>query len=119
MAKVIAFVSYAHADEEDDEGGTFYYALQIDRAVALHTARSFAFFVDRKSIEWGDAWRARIADGLTDSAILITFLTPNYLASDECRKEIESFLTLRGERWLLPIYYINVPEFNVPDFSMG
>src|SRR5262245_47758587 len=110
MTKVVAFVSYAHADDVLDEGAILYFGERLELTLRAYTGRTdLPVFVDRKSIDWGDAWRGRIADGLADSAILIPFVTPNFLSSHECRKEIEEFLAL-GERahWLLPIYYIDV-----------
>jgi hypothetical protein len=110
MAKVIAFVSYAHADDLLDGGAILYFGERLELTLRAHTGRTdLPVFVDRKSIDWGDAWRARITEGLADSAILIPFVTPNFLSSEECRKEIEEFLALRERaRWLLPIYYIDV-----------
>jgi hypothetical protein len=110
MAKVTAFVSYAHADDVLDEGAILYFGERLEQALRAYTGRTdLPVFVDRKSIDWGDAWRARITEGLADSAILIPFVTPNFLSSEECRKEIEEFLALRERaHWLLPIYYIDV-----------
>jgi hypothetical protein len=114
MAKIIAFVSYAHADDVFDRGKIFDLAQGVERALKAFTARSdLAVFLDRKSIDWGDAWRARIAEGLADSVVLIAIVTPNFLSSEECRSETEAFIRLSGwERWLLPIYYMEVDDFD-------
>src|SRR6478609_3645591 len=109
-----AFVSYAHADDEYEKGGILDLAQRLERALKVFTGRSdLSVFFDRNSIAWGDAWRARIADGLADSMFLITIVTPNFLSSDECRKEMHEFLALSmRDRWLLPIYYIEVENFD-------
>jgi tetratricopeptide (TPR) repeat protein len=114
MGKIIAFVSYAHADDVYDRGAISYLAQGVERALNVFTARSdLAVFVDRKSIDWGDAWRARVAEGLADSTVLIAIVTPNFLSSEECRSETEAFIRLpRWDRWLLPIYYMEVDDFD-------
>jgi hypothetical protein len=110
MAKVIAFVSYAHADDVLDEGAILDFGKRLELTLRAQTGRTdLPVFVDRKSIDWGDAWRARITAALAASAILIPFVTPNFLSSEECRKEIEEFIALpERAHWLLPIYYIDV-----------
>lgn len=114
MGKIIAFLSYAHADDVFDRGAISDLAQGVERALKAFTARSdLAVFVDRKSIDWGDAWRARVAEGLADSAVLIAIVTPNFLSSEECRSETEAFIRLpRWDRWLLPIYYMEVEDFD-------
>ena len=114
---LVAFVSYAHNDDEYDAGAITDFASRLQGALRAFTGKNdLEVFFDRTSIKWGDAWRDCIAEGLTDSAILILFLTPNYLSSSECRKEVEDFLTPAGrERWLLPIHYIEVSDLHVRD----
>ena len=114
MGKIIAFVSYAHDDDVFDGGAISYLAQKIELTLRTFTARSdLVVFFDRKSIDWGDAWRARVAEGLADSAVLIAIVTPNFLSSEECRSETEAFIRLpQWDRWLLPIYYIEVDDFN-------
>jgi hypothetical protein len=114
MGKIIAFVSYAHDDDVFDRGAISYLAQKVERTLRTFTARSdLVVFFDRKSIDWGDAWRARVAEGLADSAVLIAIVTPNFLSSEECRSETEAFIRLpQWDRWLLPIYYIEVDDFD-------
>lgn len=118
MAKnLVAFVSYAHDDDEYDEGAITHLARRLEGALRAFTGQSdLQVFIDRASIEWGDTWRLRIAQGLADSMIMIIIVTPNFLSSDECRGEIEGFLALsERERWLLPIYYIEVIDLELRD----
>lgn len=117
MENVVAFVSYAHADEVFVEGAIGRLALRLELALRAYTGRSdLSVFFDRKTIEWGDAWRARIAKGLAESAILIAMVTPTFLESDECRNEIAEFIALRERaRWLLPIHYIDVADLETRD----
>ena len=114
---LVAFVSYAHDDDEFDEGAITQLAGRLEGALKAFTGQAdLKVFIDRTDIKWGDAWKVRIAEGLAESAILIIIVTPRYLLSNECRNEVEDFLALSGrERWLLPIYYIEVPNLDVRD----
>jgi tetratricopeptide (TPR) repeat protein len=111
-ANPIAFVSYAHADDEYDRGSITDLARRIEGAVRAFTGRTdLEVFFDRRSIAWGDHWRDRIASGLSSSVILIAVVTPHYLASAACRDELTSFLAVSASKgWLLPIYYIDVAD---------
>jgi tetratricopeptide (TPR) repeat protein len=114
---LVAFVSYAHADDAYDKGAITDLARRLEGAIRAFTGQSdLQVFIDRTSIEWGDTWRIRLAEGLADSMILIAIVTPNYLSSHECRNEIEAFLALpEREHWLLPIYYMEVTDFDARD----
>jgi len=118
MAKnLVAFVSYAHCDNEFDKGYITQIARRLEDALKAFTAKKdLEVFFDRASIEWGDNWRACIKAGLTASMALIPIVTPNYLVSPECRNELEEFLALPDrDHWLLPIYYLDVSDLDRRD----
>jgi hypothetical protein len=107
-----AFVSYSHRDDEYDEGAIRQLAERLERALRAFTGRAdLAVFFDRQAIEWGDAWRVRIGEGVATSAALIPVVTPSYLASEECRREFEEFVSNWG-KWFLPLYYMEVDDFD-------
>jgi hypothetical protein len=70
-------------------------------------------FLDRDSLDWGDAWRDRINLALGSAPFFIAVITPKFVRSEECRKELIAFsgeAKSRGfDRLLLPILYIDVP----------
>ncbi|MEO1246428.1 MAG: TIR domain-containing protein [Pseudomonadota bacterium] len=113
----VVFISYAHDDDAYDSGGIKQLAGRLERSIRAFTGqRDLQVFFDQQSIEWGDAWRTRIAEGLGESTLLITVVTPTYLSSTECRNEFEDFLSQPDrEKWLLPIYYIDVPDLEKRD----
>lgn len=118
MAKnLVAFMSYAHLDDEYDKGDITHLARRLEGALRAFTGkRDLKVFFDRTSIVWGDAWRNCIDEGLNDSMILIPIVTPYYLSSEECRNELDEFLDLpERKNWLLPIYYREVIGLNTRD----
>ena len=111
-ANIVAFISYAHVDDEYENGAIVKLARRLENALRKFTGmRDLSIFFDRDSIAWGDAWKVRIAQGLADSMFLIPIVTPSYLTSDQCKEEVEQFCRLKGsEGHLLPIYYVEIPS---------
>lgn len=109
-----SFWSYAHDDDSRSYGRVTKLAEAITNEFALTTGDELNLFVDRKSINWGDAWRSRIEEAVGDAPFFIPIVTPSYLKSIECRKELIAFsghAKSRGiDRLLLPILYIDVPD---------
>lgn len=111
----VVFLSYAHDDDTYDKGAISELARRLERALKALTGEDLQVFIDRTSIEWGDAWRACIVQGLAASSVLIAIVTPTFLRSQECQIEIETFLAqnrAKPEHSLLPIYYLEVKELN-------
>lgn len=113
----VIFVSYAHDDDNYDGGGITKLAERLERSIQAFTGqKDLRVFFDRKAIDWGDVWRSRVTDGLTTSAILIAIVTPSYLVSRECQRELAEFLSSSDSgAWLLPIYYLEVHDLDERD----
>lgn len=111
-----SFWSYAHDDDTRSYGRVLKLAEAISNEFALTTGSELDLFVDRKSLRWGEAWRSRIDDAVGEAPFFIAIITPSYLKSIECRKELIAFsghAKSRGiDRLFLPILYINVPELS-------
>lgn len=112
-----AFLSYTRDDDEYVDGAITELAKRLERALRAFTGRKdVAVFFDREDIEWGDAWRERIRQGLDSSVCLIAIISPSYLASPECRNEVTEFVDQPGEmRRFLPLYYIDIEDFDNRD----
>ena len=84
------FISYAHKDSD-----------KVIPMIQALQDRGFRVWFDA-GIEAGSEWPAYIAMHLSNCGCFIPFLTPNYMASDNCRQEI--YFALRKKRTLLPVY---------------
>lgn len=119
MPSVAGFWSYAHSDNENDEGGILGLAERLRSEYELLTAEPLELFIDRGELLWGDDWRERIAVALERVTFFIPIITPTYFRRRECRAELLRFAREakeRGaERLILPVYYIGVPELEIEE----
>ena len=113
--RAAGFWSYVHADDVAVGGRITGLATAITEAYALVTGEPLDLFLDRDSLEWGDAWKERIDEAIAGTTFFIPIITPRYFASSECRRELVRFTgearRLGLEDLLLPVYYVEVPEF--------
>ncbi|MEU7083781.1 toll/interleukin-1 receptor domain-containing protein [Streptomyces achromogenes] len=113
------FWSYTHRDDEIEDGRIQRLARKIANEFEGITAEELDVFIDKKNIKWGEEWRKRIDNALTGSVFFMPIITPRFLKSEECRREILHFAghakSLGLEELLLPILYFNVAELKEPD----
>jgi hypothetical protein len=57
MAAINGFWSYVQADDEAERGRIALLAQDLRAEFEMLTGESIELFLDRDSIEWGDAWR--------------------------------------------------------------
>ncbi|SIL45921.1 Uncharacterised protein [Mycobacteroides abscessus subsp. abscessus] len=110
------FWSYAHKDDVAEDGRILRLCERIKNEFSLLTGRDIEFFVDREAIAWGDKWRATIDDALTETTFFVPIVTPRFVASDECRRELVAFSEnskARGVPELLfPVLYVAVDDLS-------
>jgi parallel beta-helix repeat protein len=114
-----AFFSYVHSDDEHDGGQIQRLRDVLEGEVQMQLGeKDFQIFIDRDHIKWGQKWRRRIDESLEAITLLIPILTPAFLASKECRREVEEFLAHERKRGrddlILPIYYVGAPQLDDP-----
>lgn len=116
--KPLAFLSYAHVDDEYHDGAITEFRKRLSLAVRVHAGVDFAIFQDRESIEWGQNWRETLDATLGEVGFLIPILTPSFFGSEECRKELQAFLdheAAAGRNDLvLPIHYVTCSVLEDP-----
>lgn len=87
-----AFVSYAHHDWKTDQPVLERMLQQITRtAVSAHGERWLEIWRDEQ-LHWGEEWNFRLHEVLDGSHLLFVLLSPSWLKSDYCRKELWAFL---------------------------
>jgi hypothetical protein len=111
-SKAVAFLSYAHADDEPPQRPVTKFREELTKALRRYLGEDdIDIFQDNVSISWGERWRERIGDSLNEIQFFIPIMSPRYFASEPCRAEAEAFLT-RAERvgrpdLLLPVYFVD------------
>lgn len=111
-----AFWSYAHEDNDRQHGRVLSLAQAIGDEFAVTTGNDLKIFVDRENLAWGELWRDRIDRALGQVPFFIAIVTPKYVKSPECRRELLAFNREAKSRdigrLLLPILFINVKELD-------
>ncbi len=110
------FFSYASFDDRDQRLSDIRERLEGElRAVS---GRKLRIFQDRVDVHWGQAWRNAIDESLDSSSILLPVVTPSFLRSAECRREVLLFRgkedRLRRSDLILPLYYIDCEQLEDP-----
>ena len=117
----MAFLSYAHAD--DDEGEVTRFVDRLKREIRQQLGRSFEVFRDRDDIQWGENWRRRIDESLDSVTFLIAILSPSFFQSEECLRELERFRQrereLRRDDLILPVVWIEPDELTEEGHQHG
>lgn len=107
----LAFLSYAHFDDDHENGKLRTFAERLSGEVRLQSGEEFPIFIDRKDLKWGQAWKGRIDESLNGVTFLIPILTPGYFKSEWCREELARFLerekSLKRTDLILPVYYVS------------
>jgi F-box protein 11 len=110
--KPAAFLSYVRFDDKHEDGKISELRDRLSSEIRAQTGEDFPIFQDRNDIQWGENWESRINGALNSSTLFIPVITPSFLNSSSCRKELEAFLKrerhLSRNDLILPIYYIEV-----------
>jgi hypothetical protein len=118
MAESVGFWSYVHADDNAELGRITQLGNDIVTQYELITGGTVPIFLD-KNIEWGEDWRQKIDENLSSVVFFIPIVTPRYLLSVECRRELQYFasraINLGIKELILPIIYIDYPELHNKD----
>jgi hypothetical protein len=111
--KYCAFWSYTRFDDDnDDRWLTRLRKALVDEMRALF-GKQLEIFQDVDGIAWGERFDKTLASSADDAVFLIPVITPNYFASEACRKELKQFVDREDatgfKEFILPLYYIDTP----------
>ncbi|RKR20512.1 toll/interleukin-1 receptor domain-containing protein [Arthrobacter oryzae] len=116
MSEVVAkaFLSYAHVDNEREDGRIRRLAELLRAEFEFLTGETIDIFVDSAEIRWGHDFRAQLDEALQNTTFFIPVLTPTYFLREECRKEMVQFVSsarsLGLQELLMSIRYTPVPD---------
>lgn len=109
-----AFLSYARPDDAREQGRITRLAQLLAEEFETLTGSTLRVFTDRADIQWGQDFRGRLDEALEETTFFIPILTATYFKRDECRKEMQTFVSsaqrLGLDRLLLSIRYTPVPD---------
>ena len=126
------FFSYASKDRKSSIGHSFSTTIinPIDHffeilcaSVACLTGDevSDVGFRDRQGLRAGDDWSNELVEGLQGSAVLVVLLSPAYIKSRSCGRELQFFLDRISQQRrsvgeaparIIPVYWISEPHCN-------
>lgn len=120
--KPIGFWSYARQDDAASDGKLSQLRGQLARELQQVYGRDpITLWQDVAAIPPGTEWEKAIDDAIAQSTYLIPIITPAFVESQFCCREVEKFLAreaeinaahpeLKGQRRIFPIFYIDVEE---------
>jgi Domain of unknown function (DUF4062)/TIR domain len=89
------FISYGHLDDEDPAGDVKGWVdllvERLPRLVSNNLGYLPAIWRDERSLRGNDLLTAAISEGVATSLLLIPIVSPRYVQSDWCRRELEAF----------------------------
>lgn len=107
------FVSYARSDNANGWISNF-----VEELLAEHrkfaAGRELTCFIDKNDIGAGADWQHTLNHGIAHSKLFVAFISPNYFASEWCRKEWRAWIDAEIAKHILtagvrPVYIVEVP----------
>ncbi|HEV7477924.1 MAG TPA: toll/interleukin-1 receptor domain-containing protein, partial [Burkholderiales bacterium] len=114
------FISYSRRDNE--QGRVTQLVERIKAGFATIAGRELAVFFDEHDILGMEDWRQRILHGLRESRLLLTCISPGYLASEWCQAEFVEYLKYEighrhGSHGVAPVYFIEIEGWKFQGFE--
>lgn len=111
------FLSYVHDDDRTAGGRIVQFAKDLVDRYAFLFGSDLQLFVDRDDIIWGERWEERLSSELTATSFLLSVVTPRYLRSDACRREVLEFAAAAKQaedpKLLLPLLWVGLDDTDV------
>lgn len=108
------FLSYARSDDENENGRISELRERLSAEVQMQTGKVFPIFQDREDISTGRRWWSSIEESIVSTRLLIAIITPSFLRSETCRREVRLFANreqvLNCDELIVPILYVQTPQ---------
>ena len=121
MLTPTGFWSYATSDDESSRGrlSQLRSLLASELQQQIGKARKVNIFQDVSAIPPGADWERQIKAAIETSFFLIPIITPAFLESDWCCREVKLFQKLqpkfKGPSLIFPIHYVDVDHIGMDD----
>lgn len=92
------FISHANADKEN----------YVDELKKSLDQLKIKIFYDKDSLEWGDAWKRQILEGVAKAEFAIIVISKNFFGREWTENELKEFLNRHnrnGQKVILPILH--------------
>jgi len=129
------FISYAHVDNTptswENLGWIEKFYKDLDTLLTRQVGRSgiLKIWWDNKKLDGSIQFNSAIEEGIKQSAVIISLLSPSYLASDYCKQELEVFynkaknepagLAVKNRSRLFNVQLYNIPFTEWPSQLSG
>lgn len=91
------FISYGHLDDQDPagevKGWVDLLVERLPRLISNNLGYQPAIWRDERTLKGNDLLTAAIHEGIHHSLLLIPIVSPRYVKSDWCRRELEAFVS--------------------------
>jgi hypothetical protein len=95
------FISYAHIDNQpltpEQQGWISRFHASLEALLSMRMGRPAQIWRDRK-LAGNDVFAAEIVARFPNTALLVSVLTPRYVASDWCTREVQEFCKVAEQR---------------------
>jgi hypothetical protein len=95
------FLSYARADNRNNDQYVEKLARTISEIYRQRTGRELRIFLDLDEIATAQEWESRIHVALRRSSVMVSVLSPSYFASYWCGREWDSFIDISRLRSII------------------
>ena len=105
------FLSYSHDDNVHLDGAVIRLIEDIIKEYKYEYGSGLGLFIDKDSINWGENWRDALDRGIDTANVILPIISPNYIRSASCRKELLDFdarVTENGTNRILPLMLRNI-----------
>ena len=122
------FLSYARADNEPKTPGGEGWVTAFEREIRArhlrYSGRELRVFFDTGAIGLGRDWQRELGAGLRSARLFLAFLSPRYLASENCLWEWEQYVrrehsSARGDDGITPIFFVTPENLVAPESPLA
>jgi TPR repeat protein len=123
MLTPTGFWSYSSSDDESSRGRLSRLRALLAAELQQQIGRAFRvnIFQDVAAIPPGSEWARQIKDAIEASSFVIPIITPAFLQSEWCCKEVETFRSreerLNASGLIFPIHYIDTEHVDGSDLN--